>query len=160
MLHGPTMLRVGGWGSAWVPAVQGHHAAAAWSHRCIPAQGSPSQLAASGGSHSTGGQRGVSKLPRPCRSQESPCTSPWRQGNCQPIAQACALQQLSAGHLQLLQPQGLGCAEEPQEIRQQHGMHQGLLRKPRVLSWRGKEQRKWHSHRYHIQSCSVNCPQP
>lgn len=36
----------------------------------------------------------------------------------------------------------------PPEVRQQHGIHQGLLRKPRVLSWRGKEQRK--QHRYHI----------
>lgn len=34
--HCPAVLREGGWGSTWALAEQGHHAAAAWSHGCLP----------------------------------------------------------------------------------------------------------------------------
>lgn len=49
-------------------------------------------------------------------------------------------------HLQPLRPQGSGYAGNPGRTSgSSMGMRQGLLRKPRVLAWRGKEQRKQHA---------------
>lgn len=150
----PAMLREGSWGSTWALAEQRHRAVVAPIHGHLPAGGSPPQQVTPRGSHTTGGQRGVSKPPWPHRSQERPHILPW----C-PWHKGCALQQPSTCHRQLLWPQGLGCAGNRQEvIRWQRGDTPGPAQEaPGALLARQGAEKRVCRHRYH--GCSASYPQ-
>lgn len=141
----PAVLRDGGWGPTQALAAQGHRAAAAGAADVCQRDKSPCSRSHPGaaapweggeGSPSHHGHARARRALAPCPGAGRLTASPWNE--------ACALRQPSTGCLQPLRPQGLGYAGDPgEDIRWQHELRQGLLRKPRVLSWRGKEQRKW-----------------
>lgn len=158
--HHPTVPREDGRGSAGVPPKQGYRAVVAPIHSCLPARGSPSQRIASGGSCTMGGQRGVSEPLWPCRSWESPRTSPCcGEVNRWPMCPA------AAEHRPPPAPMATGLGLRPgnpwEDIGWQHGAAPGPAQEaPGALLARQGAEKTVCSHGYRIRAAVPTAPSP